>query len=167
MSYTRKELEELEEILNKVHDYPVGKLKLMVSSEKNKDERMRLIQLAAIEELKQRENPIIKLTVDGDIVLFTPYKNKFTPNHDTLKLIDLELAMKIHTKWTRLIEEDGDPVNWLPSKNVILLLSLFTFQIEKVIFYHGGVPLYVLIFIVEGQEQYVRFVESFFTKVID
>ncbi len=95
-----------------------------------------------------------------EIILFEPYESIFEPG-DALKLKSGNEFRRIHNEWMRLIKEEGIPVDWCPPKKLLEEMSDIVFKVEGVMFFHGGVPLYILSY---GDKK-IRLCESLLTKV--
>ena len=94
--------------------------------------------------------------------LFEAYKAKFNFG-DTLVLKPLNVAEAIHNEWTDLINNVGIPVDWCPLKEDLEKYSKVEFNVIDKMFFHGGVPLYVLSFEYENKPDSIRICESFLT----
>ncbi len=95
--------------------------------------------------------------------LFKPYVALFETG-DRLRLKPAEKLGEIHARWIELIEKEGIPVDWCPPREVLDPLSDTTFQVKRVQFFHGGVPLYILSYVHNGQSGLIRLCESLLTR---
>ena len=96
--------------------------------------------------------------------LFTPY-NALFKREEYLQLKNSNDLLIIYNRWTKLIEDEGFPVDWCPSMEILNELKNSTFLVESVIFFHGGVPLYVLLFNLNNKEYSIRLCESCLEKI--
>ncbi|MDQ7049055.1 MAG: hypothetical protein Q9M92_05740 [Enterobacterales bacterium] len=94
--------------------------------------------------------------------MFEPYAAIFGVGDSLILKVGDEL-IGIHNRWMELIEEEGIPVSWCPPLETLEKINDNIFLVERVIFFHGGVPLYVLSY-GEKREYKILLCETLLTK---
>lgn len=91
--------------------------------------------------------------------LYTQYKSEFIVG-DILILKDIPELLRVVQRWDEILEASNEkPVPWCPTFDILIPLVYIPFTVVSMMYYHGGVPLYVIKFEWDGDVREFRLFE--------